>query len=136
MMSDNTLEEIGKECRTGNGESSTIETSLSTLLLEDPQDMFNQSITDLDSFSKSLDFDRHLPSKEDREDFLGQFLEEEEINPEESFTSSFAYDMECSIPTQLGTILDQTEEDEDDDWACQGGDALSRSNHLAATAKA
>ena len=87
---------------------STMETSLSTLLT-DPQDMFHHSISDLDSFSKSLDFDRHLPSVEDREDFLNQFMGEEEINPEEPYQSSFAYDLESSIPTRLGTIIDHTE---------------------------
>ena len=85
-----------------------METSLSTLLT-DPQDMFHHSISDLDSFSKSLDFDRHLPSVEDREDFLNQFMGEEEINPEEPYQSSFAYDLESSIPARLGTIIDHTE---------------------------
>lgn len=117
-------------------------TSVSTLL-SDPQDIFHHSITDLESFSTSLDFDRHLPSVEAREEFLTQFLEEEEEpeihHSDDQFQSSFAYDMESSIPARLGTILDLdlTEEEEDDDDLVNA--ALSKSNHHnngATTAKA
>jgi hypothetical protein len=94
-----------------------MQTSVSTLI-SDPHDLFNLSISDLDSFSTSLDFEKHLPSKEEREAFLDQFMGEEEIPGDDSWNqSSFAYDMERSIPTRLGTIqdLDFTEEEEEDD---------------------
>ena len=93
-------------------------TSMSTLLSDPAHELFHHSITDLDSFSTSLDFDRHLPSVEAREDFLSNLMDEEEINPinEDSFQSSFAYDMfESSIPARLGTILDQAFEDDEEE---------------------
>ena len=127
---------VRKDYRGGGGgsENSTMNTSMSTLI-SDPQDIFHHSITDLDSFSTSLDFDRHLPSVEASEDFLSNLMDEEEINPDDSFQSSFAYDMERSIPARLGTILDQAneeDEDEDDEEAAEAAAAaaaLSKSTH-------
>lgn len=111
--------------------------------MSDQHDLFNHSITDLDSFSTSLDFDRHLPSVEAREEFLSQLMDEEEIEGPESddFQSSFACDMERSIPARLGTIDDLSEEEEEEECSTNGdtGESLSKSNHRAggvATVKA
>jgi hypothetical protein len=110
-------------------------TSMSTLM-SDPNDLFNLSISDLDSFSTSLDFEKHLPSKEERESFLDQFMGEEEIPGDDSFNqSSFAYDMERSIPTRLGTIQDSdiTEEEEEDDDDEAEEDAIIETGQPPAT---
>lgn len=118
-MSDNSsIRKDNHRSASSAGESSTMNTSMSTLLSDPAHELFHHSITDLDSFSTSLDFDRHLPSVEAREDFLSNLMDEEEINPinEDSFQSSFAYDMfESSIPARLGTILDQAFEDDEEE---------------------
>mmetsp|Transcript_12335 Transcript_12335/g.23585 ORF Transcript_12335/g.23585 Transcript_12335/m.23585 type:complete len:160 (+) Transcript_12335:103-582(+) len=114
-----------------SGSRSTMNTSVSTLL-SDPLDVFHHSITDLESFSNSLDINSHLPSADEREEFLAGLMDEEEINPnnndncedddqegsfQSSFGSSFAYDLERSVPTRLGTIIDDyfSEEEEEED---------------------
>jgi hypothetical protein len=113
-----------------------MQTSTSTLM-SDPNDLFNLSISDLPSFSTSLDFEKHLPSKEERESFLDQFMGEEEIpGDNDSFNqSSFAYDMERSIPTRLGTIQDSdiTEEEEEDDDDEAEEDAIIETGQPPAT---
>ena len=125
-----------------NHDSETaMNTSLSTL--DQSQDLFHHSITDLESFSTSLDLDRHLPSVEEREDFLNSLIEdedEEEINPlQESFQSSFAYDFDMSRgggnnSGRLVTIPDCDFSEEDDDADTENaGVLLSKSNHAAAT---
>ena len=60
---------------------------------------------------------------------MAGLMDEEEINPTEeegSGQSSFAYDLERSVPTRLGTILDDfSEEDEEEDVP----DSLATPNH-------
>lgn len=123
-MSDTLIrkEQRGSSGGGGSGDSSTMNTSMSTLLSDPHNGLFHHSITDLDSFSTSLDFDRHLPSVEAREDFLSNLMNEEEINPEDeeslSFQSSFAYDdiiEPRNFPERLGTILDQSEAEDEDE---------------------
>lgn len=97
---------------------------MSTILSDTTLDVFHHSITDLGSFSNSLDMNSHLPSADEREEFLAEFMCEEEINPTEqdSFQSSFAYDLQKSIPTKLGTILD--------DYFSEGEDEDEHDNHM------
>ena len=138
-MSDTSIRKEHRGSGTTGGDSSTMNTSMSTLLSDPHNGLFHHSITDLDSFSTSLDFDRHLPSVEAREDFLSTLMDEEEINPQdESFHSSFAYDdimEQRSIPARLGTILDQSETEEEYEGATGGGGGtgetlcLSKSSH-------
>lgn len=119
-----------------SGSRSTMSTSMSTLLSSgDPQDVFHHSITDLESFSNSLDMNSHLPSATEREAFLATFMDEEEINPhlpnEQSFQSSFEYDLDCSIPTRLGTIWDDFTESEEEQQDGMPVDSLTTSPHRA-----
>lgn len=145
-MSDSVVDDIRKPHEPSSSSSSserTNQTSSMSTLMSDPQDLFNHSITDLDSFSTSLDFDRHLPSAEAREAYLSQLMGEEEIPgdfDDDDLGTSFACDLDRSIPTRLGTTIedDEEEEEEDDDnhgdngGSPSNGESLSKSNHRVA----
>lgn len=120
------------EDSTTSGSRGTINTSTSTLWSDPQQGVFHHSITDLESFSNSLDINSHLPCCEEREEFLAGLMDEEEINAnsekdrEGSFHSSFAYDMERSVPSKLNTIFDDFSEEEDEVEE-EGNDIISDS---------